>query len=206
MPPDMGTRLSKWGRSRGLQPSREMRFRDMYDQDIARTGEIGGRLMDDFAGDITSFNPSDAFQRRLNAAQSQFKRDWGRGVRDLRGSQVGRGRLNTGFGYQDEDRLFEALGTRFAETSGAASLQAAGLDLQALGLKGNFADRLSDRAMGARGGEYQTLRQQRFTDAAEKRRGRGDLIGGLLAAGGTILAGPLGGAIGGWAGNKFGGR
>ena len=175
--------------------SREMVLRDQWDADVAKTGAVGSQLLDGFAGDLQSFNPSDAFGRRLAAAQNQFRRDWTKGVGNLRASQVGRGRLNTGFGFEDEDRLFEVLGARFADTAGNAALQAAGLDLSKLGLHGNIASALTDRAMAARGGEYQTLRQQRLQDAADRRRGWGDLLGSLISAGGTILGGPIGGAL-----------
>ena len=166
-----------------------------YYSDINRTGNVGSTLLDSFSSGAQNFDPNDAFNRRLEAAQSQFQRSFGRQREALVGSQVRSGRVNTGFGYQDQDRLFADVAGRFAEVSGNAALQANQQRLSQLGLLGGLGANLSGRAMDARGGEYQTLRQQRLQEEADKRRGWGNLLSGVLTAGGTILGGPLGGVL-----------
>ena len=166
--------------------SREQGYRAGYDRDIVESGRVGSTLMDNFTSGIQDFDPDAAFNRRLTAAQESFKRQFTRDVEALRGSQVRRGRTNTGFAFQDEDRLFEEMAGRFAEVSGSAALTTAGMDMDRLALIGAHGERASDRAMSARGGEYHTLRGQRLQDQADRRQMWGNIAGGLGSAIGAI--------------------
>ena len=186
----------------------ENRFRQEYHDDIARTGRMGAALSERFQSGLTEFSPQMAFERRLQTAHDQFRERLGRDVETLRGDQVRMGRLDTGFAVGDEDRLFEASARDLNQLTGQYAFQTAGLELDALGLMGSHADRLSERAMSARGGEYHTRRAQRMQDRSEKRDFWGNILGGLITAGGTVagalVGGPPGAAAGAAAGSAAG--
>jgi hypothetical protein len=187
----MGRRLMAKAQAR----STEDRMRDQYYADIDRTGQIGRTLTDRFVGDVTSYNPRLAFEESTKAVFDTFHRDLGRNVRGLRASQVGMGRLDTGFATGDEDRLIEGSAEGLHREIAGRGLQAEGLNLDRLGILGAHANAYSDRALEARGGEYQTIRQQRLAEQAQKRSGLGQLLGAGISAVGTIAGGPIGGAI-----------
>ena len=178
--------------------AREMRYRDAYDDDIMGTSQLANRVLNDYSVD-------DAFQRRLAAAQSMFTRNIGRSLRASDAGAVSAGRLRTGFHSVDKGRIMEDFAQRFAEVSGNAALQTAGLDLQRLGLGAD----IQSRAMAARGGEYHTLRGQRLQDAKDKADRRSKLISDFLGLAGTGLGfffgGPAGAAAGGAGGRALGG-
>lgn len=174
--------------------SREERMRDRYDQDVNRMGEVGRTLTDHFSEGIQS-DPRASFERAVEAAHSMFKRRLGENVRDLRSQQVGMNRLDTGFATEDEDRLFTESAERMHDQIGSRALQAEGLNLDRLAIAGGAGERMSGEAMAARGGEYQTLRQQRLQRESEKRRGRGNLIGSLITGAASVATGPIGDAI-----------
>ena len=186
---------------RRAQASPENRFRREYYDDIARTGRMGAALSDRFTSGISEFSPQMAFERRVQSAQNQTRERFGRDLENLRGSQTRMGRLNTGFATEDEDRLWIESMRDLQNMVGSAALQTSGQELSRLSLLGSHADRTSERAMAARAGELYSLRDQRFQDESDKRSHRGNILGSLIGAGGTIagalVGGPVGAAIGG---------
>lgn len=178
-----------------MPSGRELAQRQAYDMEVSRTGRIGNTLRQQFVGGISNFNPQQAYEARLRAAQQQFQHRFGEGLQQLRGQQVGMGRLNTGFATGDEDRLFRQLGQDYAQTASSAAQNLNSQRLQQLNMIGNYGQQASNSALEARAGEYQTLRHQRLQDQASRRSGISGLIQGGLGAVGTILGGPIGGAI-----------
>ena len=187
----MGRRLMEKARAQ----STEDRMRDQYYADIDRTGQIGRTLSDRFVSNATSYDPRVAFQESAQAVMAGHRKELGRSLQGLRASQVGMGRINTGFATDDEDRLVEGAEESLNRTIADRALQAEGLNLDHMSMLGAHANAYSDRALEARGGEYQTLRGQRLADKANKRSGIGRLIGAGITAVGTIAGGPIGGAI-----------
>ncbi|MFW6153079.1 MAG: hypothetical protein ACOC42_01830 [Halobacteriota archaeon] len=147
--------------------------------------------------DIREFDPQQAAERSARAQFETFREDLGSDIQDLRGQQVGMGRLDTGFAGRDEgefisdrlDRLDRALATNALTVSGQ------NLDRHRLlaGLRGRYFDMLSgqlDREQAARNAKL-------------------GFLGTLATAGGTIagaaVAGPPGAAAGGAAGRAAAG-
>ena len=188
----------------------ERDFRDDYYRDIADTGRAGSALTKRFTQGISQFSPQMAFEKRLRSAHDQFRERFDRDLTTLRSTQTGMGRLNTGFATKDEDRLFTDLGSDLNRQIGSFALQTSGQELDALGLLGSHADRVSDRAMSARGGEYHTLRAQRLQEDRERRERKGGLLQSLLTVGGgllgSIFAPGIGTAAGAAAGRSAGRR
>lgn len=184
--------------------ARELQMQGLYDQDVARVGAAGNALLGGFQAGIQE-DPRAAYERAAGSAFSRYGRNISEGIRDLRGQQVGMGRLKTGFATDDEDDLYRNITEDFSNTLADRALQAEGLNQNRLGMMGGYGTALTTEALGARVGEYQTLRAQRMQDEADRRKSRGSLIGSLAGVAGTILAGPVGGAVGGYLGKKLGG-
>lgn len=182
----------------------ENRFRRQYYDDIARTGRTGRALSDSFVSGISEFSPQMAFERRVQAAQNQTRERFSRDLERLRGSQVSMGRLRTGFATEDEDRLWIESQRDLQNLIGSAALQTSGMELDRLGLLGTHADRMSERAMAARAGELYSLRDQRAQDTRDKRQFWGNILSGVITAGGAVAGGLLGGPGGAVAGASAG--
>ncbi len=181
-------------------------MRDRYYSDVARTGATGQSLLQQALGAHQTFDPTAAFRQRVNAAHGQFKDRFTQDLARLRGSQVGMGRLNTGFAVGDEDRLFRTLGNDAQQQIGQAALQTSGQQLSHLGMLGQLGSGLSGQAMDARAGEYHRLQDQRRLDEQESKRGWGSLLSGILGGAGAIAGFPLGGPAGATIGSKLYGK
>jgi len=182
----------------------ENRLRREYYDDIARTGRTGAALGRRFVSGISEFSPQMAFERRVQAAENQTRERFARDLESLRGSQAAAGRLRTGFATEDEDRLLRASRMDLQNLIGSAALQTSGMELDRLGLLGSYGDRLSERAMAARAGELYSLRDQRAQDTSDRRSFWGNIISGVLTAGGAVAGGLLGGPGGAMAGASAG--
>jgi hypothetical protein len=138
------------------------------------------------------YDPYAAANRSARAQFETFERDLGRGLEDMRGSQVGSGRLRTGFGYQDQDRLWEGAVEDLNRSLAERSMQAAGLDLQ--NIQGMQASR-SLAAEMASGGMDRELQMYEIEKA--RKGGLGGFLGGALGGiGGFFLGGPMGAVAG----------
>lgn len=134
-----------------------------------------------------------------------FKEELGADIESIRGNQASRGRLDTGFGFEDEDRYvseaFEDLQAELARNS----FTAAGLDLEnTAGIERSGAmarDRNTELLVGATDRE-----QARENARAQRKRRRFGLLGGLVGAGaGFMLGGPAGASLGAKLGGMAGG-
>lgn len=79
------------------------------------------------------FDPYAAANRATEAQFQTISRDLREDTMDLRGSQVGSGRLRTGFGYGDEDLLYRGAYESFGRSTAERSMQAAGLEQRNIG-------------------------------------------------------------------------
>lgn len=139
------------------------------------------------------YNPQEYAERSARGMWDVISRDMSEQLIDLRGSQVGMGRLNTGFGYEDEDRLYRGAYDRMGSELASRSIQTAGLEL------GNINSMQQSRELApsiAAGGIDQELALKDY-----ERQRRGGLfggIGGVLGgiAGFALGGGPVGAAVG----------
>ncbi len=139
---------------------------------------------------VASFDAGDYAKEAGAATFDEFRGDLSRDVRDLRGSQVGRGRIRTGFGFEEEDRMVSDSYRALMRSIAQQSLQAAGLDLDARNLEGEMAAGDLDRSQA---------------DKNARRRRRGGLLGAVGGIAGTLVGGPgVGTYLGGMLGNAAG--
>jgi hypothetical protein len=157
------------------------RFRQTGEYEAGR-----GREAEDVAQErLAGFDAEDAAARSARAQYQTFARDLGRNVEALRGSQVGRGRLTTGFGFEDEDRLVEGSLEDLNRQLVQNALTAQGLNLEAAGGLANLGGARTNRFLDILGSE----RDASFLEEEMARRKKADKRGGLFGALGTIAKG-----------------
>lgn len=178
---------TEWARQKkAREPINQYRssFREMLGEEQDAAGQARKRQ--------AAYDPYEAANRSAQAQYQTFDRDLREGVEDLRGSQVGRGRLNTGFGFEDEDRLYRGAYEDLNRAIAERSMQAAGLDLR--NIEGMQRARELAPEMAA-GGIDQEM--QREDIEREKKGGLIGGVGGLIGGvGGFMLGGPMGAAVG----------
>lgn len=134
-----------------------------------------------------------------------FKEELGKDVESLRSNQASRGRLDTGFGFEDEDRLFSEASEDLQAELARNAFTAASLDLRNTEGIGAEASRSRDRDL-----ELLTAatdrEQARENLRAQKKRRRFGLLGGVIGGGaGFLLGGPAGASLGAKLGGTIGG-
>jgi len=154
-------------------------LRARYQSGLRRAGGLAEQSENAFLSGIEGFDPTTAMQTSANAAYEQFRPELARDLESLRGTQVGMGRLNTGFATEDEDRLIGDSLKRLEQDIAQQALQAQGLELQSTGMLGNFASEQGGRFLDLVSGGLD--RKQ-----AEKNAKKGGGIGGFLKSVGQI--------------------
>lgn len=162
------------------------------DQPVQPEGDVSGILTeeqdtareftDEFRDRAFGFNGEEAVRESATGAFDFLRTDIEEQVEDLRGSQVGRGRLSTGFGFEDEDRLVRNIFDRFSSQLVANSLQAAQLDLQNNRQLGDFANLSRNRFLDFLSGE-----RDRSTARQNSEDSFIDILGSGLELAGTVV-------------------
>lgn len=135
--------------------------------------------------EFREFDPRSAARESARAGFEAVEEDIREGMEDIRGRQVGAGRLRTGFGMQDQDRFIRDRLDRLNRT----------LAQNAVNLAGMRQDQLGSAAQM----QGQNLRVLRREDMREDRNRAGMLgaLGSALGGGaGLIAGGPAGAAAG----------
>lgn len=195
-----GTPLSPGPRS-APNPLSEGELGRRFVGDMDYTQGAGRELTDRYRAGIAE-DPREAFATSTGAAIDRFKGEFGGNLRELRHSQVGSGRVDTGFGYRDEDVLFRAMSKDLTNTLADRALDAESINQQRLRDMGGLGYEHSRDALDASSGTYQTMRQQRLADKANKRSFWGNLLSGVLTAGGAIAGSFVGQPVAGAAAGR----
>ena len=162
----------------------------------ARAGALETRT-DEARG---AFDAAAAARETAAASFADIKEEMGRGIESLRGHQVGRGRLDTGFGFEDEDRLVMDFQDRLSRDISHGAFQAASLDLRNIEGGGREASEARERNLALLTGA--TDREQARIN--EKKRRRRERWGALAGLAGSALGFAGGGPAGAEAGGKIG--
>lgn len=120
---------------------------------------------------IKEFDPREAATTAARAQFGAFEEDLREDMERLRGRQVGAGRLQSGFGWQDQDRFIRDRLDRLNRTLAQNAIDVAGMRQEQLRAR----QRRSDKQGAGLGGTI------------------GSLVGG---AGGFLVGGPQGAMIG----------
>ena len=145
------------------------------------------------------FDAAAAARETAAASFADMREEMGRGIESLRGHQVGRGRLDTGFGMEDEDRLVMDFQDRLSRDISHQAFTAAGMNLRNIEGGGREAGIAREQDLALLTGA--TDREQaRINEKNRRRRGRFGMLGGVAGA----AIGSLGGLPGAELGAKIG--
>ena len=137
---------------------------------------------DEFRERAFNFDADDALTRSTAGSLELLKPFISEQLEDLRGAQVGQGRLSTGFGFEDQDRLFRDIFDRFNSQLASRSLQAAGLNLQNQGQLGDFSNLSRNRFL-----EFLSASQDRETAKENAEGGFLDDLEQVAGIAGTLI-------------------
>lgn len=173
---------------------------------LSGAGTRASTATDAFDTALTGFDPQAAFEKSAEGAYAGFRTRLKEDIGTLRGQQVGMGRLRTGFGQDDEDRLVDRSAERFENTLADRAMQTTGMRLNKLGMQGSYAEAQQNRYLDLLSGGLDRAQ----AEANAKRQSRNSLIsaalGGVGMVGGAILGGPIGAGIGAKLGYGVGSR
>jgi hypothetical protein len=181
-----GALLGRRGRGGGGPNPEEQMYRNRYESALTGMRDADQRSL----SELESFDPTQGFaeqtQAELAQQDEQFADRYGRHI----GGLVGQGRSvsTSGFGLQDTQDLVRQGQQERAAIQARNAAAAGQARAQHLYRTTDFRAGSGNRYMDAVGGRFNTLEAQRLQDAAERRQGRAGLLGGIIGAGGSILA------------------
>lgn len=127
----------------------------------------------------STFDAAAAARETAAASFADMREEMGRGIESLRGQQVGRGRLDTGFGFEDEDRLVMDFQDRLSRDLSHGAFQAAGLNLRNIEGGASDANQARERDLAMLTGSLDR-EQGIINERNRRRRGRFGALAGLL--------------------------
>lgn len=136
-----------------------------------------GRAADE---ELAGFDPYEYIQTASQGLFDEFERRFGRENYLLRDAQIP-GRLRSGFGAEDERRLFTDLGSRLNERIAQLAPQGAAMQLQRLGMLREHGAQATNLLTSER--ELELARKQ------NKRRGVGAALGTMAGIGASFIPG-----------------
>lgn len=153
-------------------------IKNRYTDAMNRTGGNAERAEDDYFGKAESFDARDYAGQAAQGIFDQFMPKLQESIGDLRGQQVGMGRLNTGFATEDEDRLVRGGLEDLNHQIAGLSMDAARLDQQNTQDLGNMGLEYGNRYMDQISGQYD---RRVAEDNAKKKQGGGfgKFLGGV---------------------------
>lgn len=146
------------------------------------TQSSANQATSDYLGRAESFDPTAALKTYGDAAYSGFSRNLNVAQKKLRGQEVGMGRLDTGFGTEDEDRLTADLAGRYQQDLAGKSLEAEGLGLKNTEDIGQFGQNQQNQYLDLLTGGL----DRETADANAKKAMWSNILGSVLGAGSKI--------------------
>jgi hypothetical protein len=180
-------------------------LKNRYIRAMGRQGELAGQGEDLFFEQASAFDPYAAAERSARGMFDTFREDLGQDIGDLRGQQVGMGRLDTGFATEDEDRLITGGIRNLNNEIAGRSMQAAGMDWQRIQGIGGAAMHYGDNYLDLVSGGLDRYTAEENAKRSRKKGIFGAIGTGLGAIGGFALGGPAGAAAGARIGGSMGG-
>lgn len=177
-------------------PSAYRRYSGQFDEQAGQDRATGRRAEGAYLDRAMGYDAQQAASTAARGHFDQFQEDIDRRLRDFRGQQVGQGRLDSGFRFEDEDDIWRQglsdLGRTFAQNA----MQAEGMNLRNMEGIGGFGERMTGRGLDIMASERDAGvldEELRRRDQANRRQG---LFGMLGRVGGSVL-GPAGSLVGG---------
>lgn len=162
-------------------------IRNRYTDALARTGGVAQRGEEAYLDRATKFDAGGYARDASQAAFNQFLPELKRNIGELRGQQVGMGRLDTGFATEDEDRLVTESTGRLTDQIAGYGMQAAGLQLDNDQGLGRFGAEYGNRYLDLVSGQYDRKTAEENDRKASKGSGLGGFIKGAAQVGSMFL-------------------
>lgn len=167
-------------------------YQQDFNQQAARDRARGNQAEDTYISRASNFDARGAARDTANSMYEDFAKALERSITDLRGSQVGRGRTRTGWGWKKEDQLVADGRDQLTRDIAGLSLQAEGLNLRNLEGIGAYGTNTTNRYLDILAGN----RDAALAEQDRKRRDKAGLWGLAGRVGGALL-GPAASAAGG---------
>lgn len=143
----------------------------------------GSAAEDAYYDRISNFDATEGAKRTADVLSQDWMQQYTEGVEGLRGRQVGQGRLDTGYGFEDTDRYTRDARRSMTDSLARLSMQAQGQQLGATESMGRYGERTTGRGIDI----DMTEEDRRRSDRASKRSALGNIGGALIQAGGRYL-------------------
>lgn len=161
------------------------RLSNQYDSALHRAMSRSVAADQDFYRRAANFDPYAAIESTALGSYNLLAKQLDEAMKNLRGSQVAMGRLNTGFATADEDRLVAEGRDQLTNALLANAMNAAQLDLSHMGMLGNYAAQQQQQYYDLLAGGL-----DRQTAAANARRqSRDSILGAALGLAGNLIPG-----------------
>lgn len=180
-----------------------------FNSAMNRANTQGREAEDEYLRRAQEYDPQESIDRSARASFDSVRGDMNEAVGDLRGQQVGMGRLDTGFATGDEDRLVRSAYDRLNNTLSQNAMFGEQLSMQNTQALGRFGSEQSGRYLDLMSGQMD--REQAARNAQKERQAglfggiaklAGGALGSLLGPAGTAVGAKLGGVVGGWLGQS----
>lgn len=171
-----------------------------FDRQARRDRQRGNRAEDEYLDRATNFDARGAARESAGAMYEDFARELERGIGDIRGGQVGMGRLGTGWGFGDEDEYIGEGRRDLTRSLASRALDAESLNLRNTEGLGNYGQNTTNRYLdvlaGNRDAQMLEDQQKRSKKAGLWGLG-GSMLGSLLGPAGATASGMLGDKVAG---------
>jgi len=137
---------------------------------------------------VSGFDASEGAARTAEVLGRDWREKTKRGRERLTGQQVAAGRLDTGYGYEDQDRYGEDTRREFNDSMARLAMEAQGQQMDVNESLGRYGARVTGRGID----QEMTADAQRRADTADKRGMIGGLGGALIGAAGKVLGAKYG--------------
>jgi len=185
-------------------PRTSTSYTQEFDRQGARDRSVGTQAEDDYLARARGFDARKGASEAARGYFNQFGDKLNKMIRNLRGAQVGSGRLDTGFGNEDQDELIQGGIRDLNDTLATNALQAESLNLRNTEGLGGFGERTTGRYLDILGGNRDAAMMDEEARRAQEAKKKSGLFGLIGRVGGSLL-GPAGGVLGNKLGNYLGG-
>jgi hypothetical protein len=159
-------------------------IRNRWTDALNRSGSVAEQAEGAYLDRATNFNAQDYMRQAASGAFADFLPELERSIGEMRGAQVGMGRLNTGFATEDEDRLVSLGMEDLNQKLSQMALQAGGLQLENDQGLARFGAEYGGRYLDLMTGQYDAKTAE---TNAKKRKFWDDLGGAAQVAGSAAM-------------------
>jgi hypothetical protein len=153
-------------------------------QQMSATGQ---GLEGEYLQRLRSFDPMAAATQASQAQYSMAMPMIREQLDDLRGQQAGVGRLRSGYGMGDQDRLLTRNLEHLNQSTVARAMEAAQMQAANTGAMGNYAQGLNNQYFDAAYGMMASDQDRRAAEKASRRGMWGSLLGAGIQGAGYVL-------------------